>query len=490
MNLRFGNPVAVKPRAALPVQTGKLWLAVALVSCAANVQAQSSWEVPPTALPAPSAAPLEIQDTDDAILKLAGTLSDAEAFREVIGEAVRNSPTIAEGKADGAAAIAGKRNAQAQLLPRVDVTMSANRSLARDFSNDPDNVIERARGKGRIDAVVSAEQILLDFGAAQNRVNAAILRIEASEAELDSKTETAALRAIVVWYELFAYGHLVDLAQSYVDRTADLKSAVEQRISQGVAAPVERARLDSALASGKLRLAQFQRSLDNARARFRENFGLEPPLRVARAPAPGLPSFSPDVLAEKAGETSIVRSANAQAKAAKEDQRAAKADTLPKVTAGVDAGRYGLFEPGRRDYDVRGRLTLRVGLFGPGFAREQEAKARAEAATARADAIRLEAEREARIAWSDVQALAITLDAYQADYRASRITRDAVTERFRVARGTLFDALDGEERLLAAAASYIQAMAELDSSTYIALARSGELLAELRIPPADKESFK
>jgi outer membrane protein, adhesin transport system len=459
-----------------------------LVANAGN--AQDIVELPPTALPVPSMAPLAESDSTDAILKLARTLSDADAFREVIGEAVKASPVIAEGKADEAAAVAGKRNAQAQLLPRIDVTLSANRSLARDFSNDPDNVIERARGNGRVDSILSAEQILIDFGAAQNRVNAAILRIDASEAELDRKTETVALRAIGVWYELFAYGHLVDLAQNYVDRTNGLRGAVEQRIAQGVAAPVERARLESAMASGKLRLAQFQQALGSAQARFRENFGLQPPVRLARAPAPGLSDYSGEQLAALAGETSSVRSAEAQAKAAKEDLRAANADTLPKVTAGVDAARYGLFEPGRRDYDVRGRLTLRVGLFGPGFAREQEAKARADAAAARADTVRLEAEREARIAWSDVRALASTLDAYEADYRASRITRDAVTERFRVARGTLFDALDGEERLLAAAASYIQAMAELDSTTYVALARSGELLDHLKIPPADRKNIK
>jgi outer membrane protein, adhesin transport system len=203
-----------------------------------------------------------------------------------------------------------------------------------------------------------------------------------------------------------------------------------------------------------------------------------------------LADLTGEELATRAAQSASVRAAEAEAKAAKQDAKAATAETLPSVTAGIDAGRFGLFEPGRRDYDVRGRLTLRYRLLGPGYARDAEARARSDAAEARAATVRLEAEREARIAWSDARALAETLQAYETDYRASRITRDAVTERFRVARGTLFDALDGEERLLAAAASFIRAMAELDASTYIALARSGELLPALNLPLADRKMFE
>ena len=82
------------------------------------------------------------------------------------------------------------------------------------------------------------------------------------------------------------------------------------------------------------------------------------------------------------------------------------------------------------------------------------------------------------------------LYAYRDDYVANRVTRDAVTERFRVARGTLFDALDAEDRLFSAAANYIRAMSERDAATFVALARSGDLLRVLNIDPADQRIFK
>jgi outer membrane protein, adhesin transport system len=78
------------------------------------------------------------------------------------------------------------------------------------------------------------------------------------------------------------------------------------------------------------------------------------------------------------------------------------------------------------------------------------------------------------------------LTANREDYIANRVTRDAVVERFRVARGTLFDALDAEDRLFMAAANYIRVMSERDVATFVALARSGDLLRLLEAAPSEK----
>jgi outer membrane protein, adhesin transport system len=218
-------------------------------------------------LPDPDRSPLSVQPDSDPILAIADAVADEAAFHSVISEALKVSPTLAEGLADGSAALAAKRGAQSAMLPRIDLGLSANRAIAREFSNDPDNVIEQARGSGRFDATGSIEQILFDFGATERRIDAAIERVGAAEAELDRKSETIALRAIGAWYDLFAYGHLTELAEHFITRNEKLRGDVEFRITQGVAAPVERARIDSANASAKLRLAQYQREYQNARSR-------------------------------------------------------------------------------------------------------------------------------------------------------------------------------------------------------------------------------
>ena len=124
---------------------------------------------------------------------------------------------------------------------------------------------------------------------------------------------------------------------------------------------------------------------------------------------------------------------------------------------------------------MRGRVTLRFRLGGPGLPRASQAQARADAATARADAITEEATREAAIALGELEAQQAMLPAYRANYVAARTTRDAMFERFRVSRGTLFDTLDAEERLFNAASEYIRALSESDTTGYVLLARAGQL---------------
>ena len=175
-----------------------------------------------------------------------------------------------------------------------------------------------------------------------------------------------------------------------------------------------------------------------------------------------------------------MRSAEAIADASRRDARAARADRLPQLTAGVDAGRYGVIE-NDRDYDIRGRVALRYRIFGAADARAEQYEARARAADARAPRTREEAERDAAIAWSDVRALEQQLEALEASYIASRRSRDVIAERFRAARGTLFDVVAAEDAYFESATAYIQALTELDAARYVLLSRMGRLLDALEI---------
>jgi adhesin transport system outer membrane protein len=175
-----------------------------------------------------------------------------------------------------------------------------------------------------------------------------------------------------------------------------------------------------------------------------------------------------------------VRSADAQSDAARDEARAARADRLPRIAAGVDAGRYGVIETDR-DYDIRANIGLRYRIFGGLDARGDQAAARARAADAHAARLREEAGRDAAIAWSDVRALEDQLNALEASYIASRRSRDVIAERFRSARGTLFDVVAAEDSYFESATAYIQALTELDAARYVLLSRMGRLLDTLQI---------
>jgi adhesin transport system outer membrane protein len=435
-------------------------------------------------LPESVAAPLAIDDDADPILALATRKVPFDNLKEAIAAAVARSASLDERLAGEDEARAVRREAIAGQFPTMELSLSANRSVARNFSNDPDNVLERARGPGRVDSSASVQQLLYDFGATARRIDAATARVTAAEADTESASETIVLRALSAWYDVFAFGQLAAIGQSLATDQERLKDAIDRRIAQGVSAPVDRARIDSALATANVRLANINRELGNAAARYQEAFGTLPDHPLLPADIPVAEHQSIDLVAQKAEKVATVRAAEAAARAARSDARAVNADSKFTVVAGMDAGRYGAFEPGRNDYDVRGRITVRQRISVGQFAKVDQAYARARATEARADVTRDESVRLARIAWSDVESLRATLLARREDYIASRVTRDATYERFRYSRGTLFDVLQAQDRYFDSAAGYIRTLSEYDAARYVLLARTGQLLPALDIDPA------
>ena len=275
---------------------------------------------------------------------------------------------------------------------------------------------------------------------------------------------------------------MVALTTAFAQSQRELRLAVEVRIRQGVSSESELSRVDSYIAQADTRLAQFRRQLASAEARFRELTGNPVPAGIERAPVPGGIVSSREQAVAGALTTANVRSAEASSTASQQEMRAARADRLPQIAVGVDAGRYGVIE-NDTDYDIRARVALRYRIFGAADARAEQYEARARGAEARATRIREEAARDAAIAWSDVNALSEQLDALEASYIASRRSRDTIAERFRVARGTLFDVVAAEDSYFEAATAYIQALSELDAARYVLLSRMGRLLDILEVDP-------
>ncbi|HYE27118.1 MAG TPA: TolC family protein [Allosphingosinicella sp.] len=439
--------------------------------------------LPPAVLPPPSTDPLSIDLAKDPILQLARSQASPEAFRTVVATAVERHPATQEARATSAEAEGVVDEAHERRLPSIDLSVSSYQVIAREFSNDPQNIIERSRPAHRTDAILNVSQNIFDFGASAERVLAAGARLRAAAAEAEASADRIALNTVASWYDVFAYRALVALSESFVANQQELREAVQERVRQGATAPGDVARVESYLASAQTRLAGFRRLLANAEARYLELTGSPPPAYLERAPVAQLPALTRDAAALAAMSSPAARSAQAMADSARREARAAKADRLPQISAGIDAGRYGVFE-NDTDYDIRGRVTLRQRLFGGTEARVAQAQARARSADARANRIRDEAARDAAIAWSDVRALEEQMKALEASYIASRRSRDVLIERFINARGNLFDVVAAEDAYFETATAFIRALSELDAARYVLLSRTGKLLDSLGIDPA------
>ena len=299
---------------------------------------------PPAALPDPTTDPLRIDPATDPILKLARTEADPAVFRAVVEGAVERHPATQESEATTDEVRAILAEAHERRMPSVDLNVSSYRVLARDFSNDPNNIIERSRATNRTDAQLSVQQTVFDFGASAARVSAAGARLRAAAAEAEATADRIALSTVAAWYDVFAFRALVEVTEGFVANQQELREAVAERIRQGISAEGDTARVESYLASAQTRLARFRRLLANAEARFTELTGMPPPPGLKRAPVPTILITSRDAAALAAMSAPAARSAQALADSARQEARAAKADRYPQISAGVDAGRYGVFE--------------------------------------------------------------------------------------------------------------------------------------------------
>ena len=449
----------------------------------------SGEEVPLSQLPEPTRDPLQIDRDADPVLRLARRSVPPAEFTDLVNQAVERSPRVDESIAGIAEAEAAQDEAKERRWPTIDLGINSSTSFFREFdTSDIDVIVERSRSRSRTDATINADQTVFDFGATENRVAAAGARLRAASYDTAVSADEVALRAIAAWYDVFAYRALVQLAGAFTGGQSELRAAIRTRIDQGVSAPGDLPRVESYIASAETDLARYRRQLANAEARFTEVFGVPAPADLGRAPIIGTGAISRDAAQLQARSSPAVLSAEATARAARQDAKAERASTYPRVSVGLDAGRYGVFEGD--NYDVRGRVTVRQRLLGGVNARADQVEARASAATARASRVRNEAEREAAIAWTDVRALEQQLTALENSYLAGRQSRDVLAERFRVARGTLFDLLESESSYFNVASSYIRAITELDAARYVLLSRTGQLLSTLEIapPPAPEDS--
>lgn len=462
------------------------WVAGALTACATVPATPAHAQ---TSLPAPSGAPLSIDAANDPILALGRSTGPQDGFVRTISAAVNRNPALTEAEAQIAEGRAQRGQARAGLFPSADVTISSYRVIDRQFgSAGLTNVVERTRPNAQTDGLLSVNQLAFDGGATFQRISAANSRIQAAVAGVDDAASRVALSTIGAWYDVFSYRAMLELAAQYRRDQAARRGDLQQRVDQGAAAVADLARVDSAVASVDTRIANYRRQLANAEARFTELTGSPPPAGITRAPALGALPPSLEAARTAAADVPAVQAAQAQARAARYDATAAQRDTYPTVGLSVDSGRYGVFETDR-DYDVRGRVTLRARLGGGIQARADQASARRAAAEARASTALEEAGRDAAIAWSDLDALNAQIEALQASYIASRQSRDTIAERFRLTRGTLDDLLDANDTYFTAAASYIDTLADRDAARYVLLARTGRLLDAIGIRSAN-ETFR
>jgi adhesin transport system outer membrane protein len=332
-----------------------------------------------------------------------GAAAGADAFRQALAAAVARNPALAEAQAAGDEARAARSEARAALLPTVTLGLSSYRTLSRQFDTDPNYVVERLRAPQRTDATVSLDQPLFDGGASSVASARPAKGCARRRPEWTARRRTLPCARLPPGTMSMPGARWSSSTRAMPQEIGTMREALGERIS---AAPRRRR-----MWRGWTALPPpLPRALPDIAANWPMPRRVLPIDRRAAAwhagsrPLLGNVPLNGTDAREAADDSPAVQGAAAQASGSRKDARAAHADLLPRVSAGMDAGRYGVFE-NDQNYDVRARVSLNYRFsFGAG-ARAHQADARASAADARADRVREEAARDAAIARSDLDAL-------------------------------------------------------------------------------------
>jgi adhesin transport system outer membrane protein len=238
-------------------------------------------------LPEPTPDPLRIDFGRDPILMLSERTAPVEEFRQAVASAVERHPARLEAVAVDDEARAALSEARERLYPSGNVTLTSYKVLAREFSDDPDNIIERSRPERRTDFLVSFQQTVFDFGATSQRIAAARARLASTAAEVEYASDRLALNTIANWYDVFAYRALTAVALQFTGMQEEFRAAIRERVDQGVSAETDIARVESYIAAANSRLAQLRRAAAQAEARYAELTGMAPLSPLPRAPQLG-----------------------------------------------------------------------------------------------------------------------------------------------------------------------------------------------------------
>lgn len=457
-------------QAELKIVLGVLLLAI----CAGQAHGQGT-----VALPAPDADPMATTYADDPIVQLSRDSAAEAEFADLVRRSVERSPRQAVAAATIDVLVARKTQALGNLLPQAEIELTGYRVFDRYFGENLNTIIERSRPRRRSDLLLNVDQLVFDWLASPNRLHAAAARLASARDDEEAVRDRVGLEAISAWSDAFVFRALVKLSDDHSTAQRAIRAQLEQRIAAGASSQGDLAAVDREIAASVARRSGFERLAADAETRFSVLSG-GAAVKFRRVPLLGPRLIGMDLAVLRAQQTAQVRSARRLVDATALEARAARGEALPRLSVGIEGGRYALLE-GFNDREFRATFRLNQKLSLGTKGRIDEAAGRADLARAQYDETLEQSRRDITIAVQDVSALRAQVEAAELAYLSARRARDVIHERFRLSRGSLLDDLKAQNDLLDNAVIFLRAMSDHDAAHYALLSRTGLLLESLSI---------
>ncbi|MHC2437132.1 adhesin transport system outer membrane protein [Bradyrhizobium sp. USDA 4451] len=434
-----------------------------------------------------------------ACLCLAATSARAEVFsiNDALRQAMLTNPGVGEASANRRATESELRQTQSTLLPQVRV----DASYGPEKFDQPPGVINTVQTptvgsgpwrNGSQESVV-VRQLLWDGFSSIYDVWRQTARVNAAASRVKERTELLALDAAEGYMDVVRYIRLVSLAQQNVANHEKIFANVNSRFSGGRAGEGDLEQARERVEAARAALAEFQRSLDDARAKYRKVVGLEPINVRFPAPLGGLPSSRDEALATTLRFNSTIAAAQSDADAAKHAFKATDGTFGPKFYLEGRATHYDnsfpyVTAPGSpavTHEDYSGKVVMSWDIFRGGqdaWNRSEKAERYTEA-TMRHARLQRDAYESIDKAWNARTITATRISALTRQLEADRKTIAAFQKEYELGQRSLIDLLNAQNQFFNASVSLTSARSVVVFADYQLLAAMGTLIEYLKAPP-------
>jgi outer membrane protein, adhesin transport system len=421
--------------------------------------------------------------------------SVAEQFsiNDALREAAKTNPGVGEASANRRATESELRQTQSTLLPQVRL----DASYGREKFDQSASVIQGTAlalpvtgsgpwRNGSQESVV-IRQLLFDGFASIHDIWRQSARVNAAAFRVRERTELIALDAAEAYVDVVRYLRLVGLAEQNVVTHEKIFSNVESRFSGGRAGEGDLEQARERVENARAQLAEFRRSLEDARAKYRKVVGLEPANLRFPGPLGGMPGSKDEALAVAVRFNPTIQAAQADADAAKHAFRVTDGAFVPTVALEGRATHFDNTYPyiSATHEDYSGRVVMSWDIFrgGQDTWKRTEAAERFTQATMAHAKLQRDALESIDKAWSARTITATRIADLIRQLEADRKSIAAFNKEYELGQRSLIDLLNAQNQYFNAAVSLTSARGVIVFADYQLLAAMGTLLEYLKAPP-------
>jgi adhesin transport system outer membrane protein len=409
--------------------------------------------------------------------------ADPFSINDALLQAIQTNPGVGEAAANRRATETELRQTQGTLLPQVRLEANAGPEKFTQPLVNPTGSGTWMHGR---EASVVVRQLLFDGFTSINEIWRQSARVDAAAFRVRERTELIALDGAEAYIDVVRYLRLVELARQNVANHQSIFDNVQSRYNGGRSGEGDLQQALERVEAAKAALAEFERSLEDARAKYRKVVGLEAFNLRFPGPLPGLPSSKDQSLAIALRHNPTLLASQADTEAARQGFRATAGSFAPTVSLegrasrGIDSDTY----IGRRD-DVSGKVVMSWDIFrgGQDTWRRTEMAERYNEQNMRNARLQRDALESIDKAWSARTITVTRIAALTRQLEADRKAIAAYRKEYELGQRSLIDLLNAENQYFNAAVSLTSARGVVVFADYQLLAATGTLLEYLKAPP-------